>query len=302
MTSASRDEQLEVILEELTGLDPEGTRIGRVLRSTFDQLYDGQRTGRYRWDQLYKTEKTHCGTLVEINLQREFRFDDGIKLDYCIAGTEVDCKYSQSIGGWMIPTEAMGHICMLVWASDRRSTWSMGLIRIDDRVLTKGRNRDAKRSITAQGRRRIRWVFHEKPLPPNILLQLPEPEVERLMSLPSGQQRVTEIFRVAQNMRIGRGVIATLAQQVDYMKRVRGNGGARSQLRQEGILVLGQFHRDQDIAKQLGAVMPREGEFVSVRVHPDHGSGHPYANIGGRKWRVARDSDPIVPAPELPPI
>ena len=47
-----------------------------------DQLYDGQRTGRYRWDQLRKTEKTHCGTLVEINMQREFLFEDGSKLDF----------------------------------------------------------------------------------------------------------------------------------------------------------------------------------------------------------------------------
>ncbi len=38
------------------------------------------------WDQLFKTEKTHCGTLVEINLHREFKFQDGTKLDYQIAG------------------------------------------------------------------------------------------------------------------------------------------------------------------------------------------------------------------------
>ena len=32
---------------------------------------------------LYKTQKTHCGTLVEINLQLEFRaeFADGKALD-----------------------------------------------------------------------------------------------------------------------------------------------------------------------------------------------------------------------------
>ncbi len=47
-------------------------------------LLDGQHTGRYRWDQLHKTEKTHFGTLVEINLQRAFGFDDGMTMDFAI--------------------------------------------------------------------------------------------------------------------------------------------------------------------------------------------------------------------------
>ena len=40
------------------------------------------------------------GQIVEINLHREFNFSDGAVLDYCIAGVEVDCKYSADIG-WM---------------------------------------------------------------------------------------------------------------------------------------------------------------------------------------------------------
>src|SRR5215213_10097391 len=94
----SDDGELDAVLADLLHRDPDGSRTARVLRNTLDQLYDGQRTRRYRWDQLYKTEKTHCGTLVEINLQREFRFTDGGTLDYCLAGVEVDCKFSQSLG------------------------------------------------------------------------------------------------------------------------------------------------------------------------------------------------------------
>jgi hypothetical protein len=51
-------QELAAVAAEVRKLDPCGTRTARVLRETFDQLYDGQRTGRYRWDQLYKTEKT----------------------------------------------------------------------------------------------------------------------------------------------------------------------------------------------------------------------------------------------------
>lgn len=88
----------DVVLEMET-LDPGGLTTGQVLRDTYDQLYDGVRTRRYRWDQLFKTEKTHFGTLVEINLQRAFEYADGAKLDYCISGHEVDAKYSQTSGG-----------------------------------------------------------------------------------------------------------------------------------------------------------------------------------------------------------
>jgi hypothetical protein len=97
------DSALEQVFESLVALDRDLTRMAMVLRETLDQLYDGQNTGRYRWDQLYKTEKTHCGTLVEINLQREFLFTDGEVMDFNIEGHEVDCKYSQGMGKWMIP-------------------------------------------------------------------------------------------------------------------------------------------------------------------------------------------------------
>ena len=64
------DAELQAVAEYLLSNDPAGARTAKVLRLTFDMLLDGQHTGRYRWDQLYKTEKTHFGTLVEINLQR----------------------------------------------------------------------------------------------------------------------------------------------------------------------------------------------------------------------------------------
>jgi len=48
-------------------------------------------------DQLYSTERTQGGNLVEMNLHREFKFQDGDKLNYRIAGADVDCKYSQTL-------------------------------------------------------------------------------------------------------------------------------------------------------------------------------------------------------------
>ena len=86
------DPQLWAVHDEIQELDPEGVRTGYALREALDQIYDGQRTGRWDYTQLLKTEKTHVGTLVEIWLQREFDFADGDDLDYQIAGVDVDCK------------------------------------------------------------------------------------------------------------------------------------------------------------------------------------------------------------------
>jgi hypothetical protein len=109
-SALSSDPELRDVAVELMSRDPGGARIAKVLRRTYDMLLDGQHTGRYRWDQLYKTEKTHFGTLVEINLQREFEFADGTAMDFAIRGIDVDYKYSQDRAEWMIPPEAVGQI------------------------------------------------------------------------------------------------------------------------------------------------------------------------------------------------
>src|SRR5437868_2213556 len=130
-----------MVAAELYPLDPEGDQFAMVLRDTLDQLYDGQRTGRWKYDQLHKTEKTYMGTLVEINLHRQFGFDDGDATDYRIAGIEVDCKYSMAYGGWELPPEAIGHLCLVITASDADSSWMAGLVRVRPTFLRPGSNR-----------------------------------------------------------------------------------------------------------------------------------------------------------------
>jgi hypothetical protein len=297
------DVELAAVAAELREQDPDGSRTGGVLRDTFDQLYDGQRTGRYRWDQLYKTEKTHCGTVVEINLQREFKFVDGVTLDYRIAGVETDCKYSQRIGGWMIPPEARGHVCLVLSGADTASpTWSMGVVRATSEHLNTGANRDAKATLNKAGRKAIIWLFRNAALPANVLLQLDTQTVQRIFAPASGQKRINELFRSALGSVIGRAAVATVAQQADYMKRVRANGGARSALRPDGILVLGQYTSHSVIARALGIPVPSSGESVSVRVTPAKRQGPGVAVIGGRFWSVAQSGDAIVRAPSLPRI
>lgn len=297
------DAELLRVAECLRRLDLEGSRLAAVFRSTLDQLYDGQRTGRYRWDQLYKTEKTHCGTLVEINLQREFRFTDGQKLDFQIEGTEVDCKYSQRLGGWMIPPESIGHLCMLAWSQDGPNPeWSIGLVRIRPDLLNAGTNRDAKATLNRDGCAAVHWLWRNRPMTPNVLLQLPEATVTRIMGMKHGTKRTDELFRSALGMIVGRAAVATVAQQEDYMKRVRTNGGSRSALRPEGIIILGQYSSHVQIARALGLPEPKHGEMVSAKVVPATSADEKAAHIGGSRWRLATDADPVCAAPVLPKI
>jgi hypothetical protein len=287
----STDDALASVAKAIRGLDPDGSATGRVLRSTFDQLYDGGRTGRYRWDQLFKTEKTHFGTLVEINLQREFHFADGQTLDFRIANVEVDAKYSQMMGGWMLPPEAVGQLCLVITASDQKSEWSMGVVRAAPEHLNLGANRDAKKTLNAVGRAAILCLHRAAPLPPNVLLHLPTSDVEAIFAQRSGQQRVNELFRRAAGHRVSRAAVETVAQQRDPMKRVRGNGGARQHLAAEGIAIFGgDYGWQRDAARDLGLPVPGDSEFVSVRLTRAPSEWHrPAASIAGERWVRAEE-------------
>jgi Restriction endonuclease NaeI len=295
------DLQLSAVEAELHRLDPTGAAVAGVLRDTFDQLYDGQHSGRWAYEQLRKTEKTHMGTLVEINLHRRFGFDDGDATDYRIAGVEVDCKYSMSYGGWELPPEAVGHICLLITANDAGGSWTAGLIRVREPDLRGAANRDAKRQLTAVSRVRIRelWPGHGR-LAENLFLRLDPLVRRRIFDAQSGQARTNELFRSVQRRIIRRAELATVAQQDDFMKRARGNGGARTHLRPEGVLVLGHQDGDAQIAAALGLPAPQKGEFISARVIPARADrADPVALIDGRGWALARPGDPPHPAPLL---
>lgn len=90
-------------------------------------------------------------------------------------------------------------------------------------------------------------------------------------------------------------------QQRDYMKRLRGNGGSRSALRDEGIITMGDYDSHRHIARQLGLPIPGEGEFISARVAPAvPGADKPIVEMDGRLWPLASPEDPVHRASALP--
>jgi Restriction endonuclease NaeI len=115
---------------------------------------------------------------------------------------------------------------------------------------------------------------------------------------------VDMLFRLAQQRVISRTVVATVAQQEDYMKRVRGNGGSRSSLRPEGIVIIGQYESHRRLAETLAIPAPGPGESVSVRLarRLSRHNGLPFVTLEGESWVVARADDPVGTAPFLPDV
>jgi len=294
------DGPLSDVALSLLARDPTGERWGKIIRHTFDMIYNGQETGRYRWEDLMKTERTHIGTLFEINAQREFNFPgyDSDKTDYRIAGHPVDAKWSQKDGGWMLPPEVFGELALVGTGSDEQATWSLGLVRVRDEYRRDGSNRDSKSQLNVTGRSAVRWLWLNEALPPNVLLQLAKETVDYIMDSKSGAERTNRLFRAAEGMIVHRNAVATVSRQLDHQKRVRYNGGARSALRNEGILILsGTYYAN--LARAFGVPVPGRDEYVSVRVRESENTSA--VRINGLRWVRARPGEPSVkPAPMLP--
>jgi hypothetical protein len=115
---------------------------------------------------------------------------------------------------------------------------------------------------------------------------------------------VNELFRRAQRMRVSRTVVATVAMQDDYMKRVRGGGGRATSCGPMGIVIFGDYAADQVLASAPGLPRPGLGEFVSARLtRRPHGGPGDYARairLACVDWVLADKGDPPEPAPALP--
>lgn len=296
------DAEIWAVHDALKSMDADGAHFALCIRFAFDQIYDGQRTGRWDVTQLSKTEKTHIGTLVEIWLQREFQFEDGHYLDFAIAGTDVDCKWSQNLYEWEIPLEMYSErneIAMVVWANEDTARWAAGLIRISESVLKPmGKQRDKKRRLNDQGIDSILWVFREMPMIRNVLNQHQYLAIQ-LADQRSGQAAVNLLFRQIQGQLINQATVATAAQQIDASKRARD---ARNHLAPEGIIVLGPYRTHADIAADLGLPRPGRSQFISTRVVPSTSVDGNSAQICGSQWQVASECDDVVAAPPLPAV
>ena len=317
-TTTDAESQVEDLARWFEGKPSARERFAWVLRDSLDELLDGQRTGRWCYQHLKKTERTYLGTAIEVNFTNEFELPDGAELDWNIGGREVDCKFSKDFGGWEIPMEMYlcaehgdqsgtdNHLALLLWMNDDESQWAAGVVQIRDDLLRfkadgSGRqyNRDNKRRLSDRGIERIRWLWGglQKDLPPNLLRRLSARDREKILSPNSGQQRVNALFREVPGVLITRSTLLTVAQQDDAMKRAR-DARLPKHLGGKGYLVLGHQEADPHIAQCLRLPVPLKGEFVSCRVVRAAAGPEPRIWLGNEWWRLAHATDPPSPGPD----
>lgn len=231
-----------------------------LLRRAIDEVIDAPRTARFTIDQIEKTEKTYIGTKVEILFRNFLGIPKGL-LDLEIDGTDVDIKNTVT-GNWMIPRESFGKPCVLISANEKTGMCRVGLIVTHEEYLTSGANRDQKKSISAAGMKHARWLI-SGPYPRNFWEGVPRAAIQQIMAGRGGSERLYTLFKLLQRTAISRQIVEAVAQQKDYMKRLRKNGGARDRLAAEGIAVLSGTY-DKLLISRIGLPACSDDEFIAV--------------------------------------
>jgi hypothetical protein len=235
--------------------DLEGV-FGAAIRRAIDEVLDGPRTGRFLVSQLEATEKTYIGTKIEIVVRSALGLKREGPLDTLVAGHTLDIKWSAT-QGWMIPTEAVDELCLLVGTrSADPLVFDVGLIRCTAERLTQRGNRDQKRTISAAGKRHIRWLVQGGLLRPNFLAALNDDVRDAVLTESSGQARLRRLFTLLVGTPIPRDAIETLAQQRDPMRRLRSDQSDRL----PGLKIFSSQYSDNQLAVRLLGYgeMPRD--------------------------------------------
>jgi hypothetical protein len=255
------DKALDQALEFFRGIPEFPRRAGDAIRRAFDEVIDAERTGRWDLNDLEKTEKTYIGTKVEIVFRSEFELPRGLKLDNLIHGNEVDTKFSLT-GGWMIPSEAIGELCLLVSGNDDKGVFSVGLIRASLDRLGKGENKDGKKGLSAEGKKHISWLVRDEPLPRNFILDLDPVTRTAIFSQPHATKRIRTLFRLVKNQIIPRSAILAVCRSKDSLKRARE---CKGRMLKEGVLVLcSTYINERQIMSQRGYSNLTDSDWLSV--------------------------------------
>jgi hypothetical protein len=239
-------------------------KFAAMLRTCIDDVIMTPKTGRRAYEELEKTEKTYIGTRVEIELRAMLRLPKG-RLDTEILGRDVDIKNTMG-SNWMIPTEAVDQPCILVAADEPRALCYLGLVVARPTYLTKGQNKDAKKTLSAEGFGHILWLLCDHPYPANFWRGIATEIVTRIFTGETGNHRMAVLFREVQEQPITRDVVEAVAQQQDFMRRIRSDKGrgTRDLLAREGILLLS-GHYDAPLIAALGLPHCDGSAFISYK-------------------------------------
>lgn len=241
--------------------------LGERALDAVEFVLDPVRTGRTILSELDNVEKTFIGLKIEHFVRDLLDAPKGVR-DLELAGHDVDVK--NTIGNswcWMIPPETIRDEgpCLLIASNEtQRQSW-MGLIMARAEYLG-APNRDMKRRVNSAAFQNILWLADAVAWPPNRWLGLDMKRFRELRQMPgSGATRAATFFRENLRRPVHRRVImALLHDQLDPMKRLRGNLGAKDILRPHRIaLVSGVYFNP--VLLQLG--LPRIGNDEHIAIN-----------------------------------
>jgi tetratricopeptide (TPR) repeat protein len=247
------DDQLQYMREAFLTEDPDGHRMGKLLRDCLDKVIDGSRTGRFDPGELTPTERSYLSENVELAVRAEFALPD----------IEFDVRFSLNGPRWMFPPAAENELSLVLHADDERSRWSAGLIRVRPELLVDAANQDGKRALRRHALlRAVEWLHQDAELPENLLLQLSEEDRTAILTQASGAARGAELFRRVTGRRVSTETLRTVTAHLDFSRRIRD---AQRVLADEGIEVLSHLPQDRERARLMGLPVPEPGEWVSFR-------------------------------------
>jgi restriction endonuclease NaeI len=242
-------------------------KMGAIIRQATDEVIATARTRRWTLDQCNDQEKSYLGVNIENIIRGEYDLKEGAAgMDFDVRSADVDCKWSRKFGGWQIPPEAVGHICLLVHGDDMTGEMAVGLLRVRDEILVGG-NRDGKRTVQSPGGiQEIRWlVTPGTPMPENFLMSLRKQDRDAILAPRGGDARALELFTRCEGMIIHRHIIESIGQQLDEARRFRGE--TRKRLMERGFEVLnGHWKAGRERAMELGNIeLTHRGQWICLR-------------------------------------
>lgn len=241
-------------------------KLGELVVDALEFVLDPVRTGRTKIAELDNVEKTFIGLKVEHFVRDLLDAPKGIR-DLVLAGHDVDVKNTvRTPWAWMIPPETyrLEEPCLLIAASEDTRRAAMGLIVARDEYLG-APNRDSKRGIRVGAHKDILWLASNVPWPSDRWEGIDMARFRELRKIKGGSKRAAQFFEENLQKPIHRSVVqALLFDQHDYMKRLRGNKGARDLLEPRGIALLSGMY-DSEKIERLGMSRIKNNEHIAVK-------------------------------------
>jgi len=254
----------DAIVLKAHGRDRLVSRFPELVRDAIEYVIDPIRTGRTTIKELDNVEKTFVGLKVEHFIRDFLDVPKGVR-DLVIDGENVDVKNTIA-SSWTIPKETYDEEgpCLLIAVADESGRCWLGLI-LARRAYLGAENRDRKRQVTVAGRQNIMWIIDGQPFPPSAWAGFDMGRFRELRSITPGALRAAMFLEENIDKVVNRRVVQSLLfDQKDYMKRLRGNGGARDLLAPKGIdLLSGLYDQDALLRRCISGV--GKDDVIAVR-------------------------------------